>query len=141
MISENAVKLKLLESIKIHPVVNISRITMHKEQVEEQKKILPCLVEIERVEKYKVEKNLYERKIKVLDKIEDIYINIEIRKQKELRYYFKYKKSVLLREAISYTIQPYLTSAPIYPLPVQITLLSNHLSIQEPKPLYFSSIL
>jgi len=31
MISENTVKLKLLESIKIHPVVNISRITMHKE--------------------------------------------------------------------------------------------------------------
>jgi len=33
-----------------------------------------------------------------------------------------------LREAISYIIQPYLTSVPIYP-PVQITLHSNHLSM------------
>ena len=66
MISENAVKLKLLESIKIYPVVNISRITMYKEQVEEQKKILSCLVEIERVEKYEVEKNYMRGKSKYL---------------------------------------------------------------------------
>jgi len=34
MVSTNAVKLQLLTSMKIHPVVNVSRIVQYKEQVE-----------------------------------------------------------------------------------------------------------
>jgi len=34
IISENAVELELLVSMKIHPVVNVSRIVMYQEQVE-----------------------------------------------------------------------------------------------------------
>jgi len=36
IISENVVKLELPVSMKIHLVVNVSRITMYQEQVEEQ---------------------------------------------------------------------------------------------------------
>ena len=36
--SSNAVKLRLPSSMRIHPVVNISRIVRYKEQVKEQKK-------------------------------------------------------------------------------------------------------
>ena len=38
MIFTNAVKLQLLTSMRIHPVVNISQIVQYKEQVEGQKK-------------------------------------------------------------------------------------------------------
>ena len=38
VISTNAVKLRLPTSMRIHPVVNVSRIVRYKEQVEGQKK-------------------------------------------------------------------------------------------------------
>jgi len=34
IISENIVKLKLLVSMKIHPVINVSRIVLYQEQIE-----------------------------------------------------------------------------------------------------------
>ena len=64
-ISENAVELKLLASMKIHLVVNVSKIAIYQEQVEEQKKILPSLIKIDREKEYKVkniEQEKYERK-------------------------------------------------------------------------------
>ena len=41
-------ELELLVSMKIHSVVNMSRITLYQEQVKKQKKIPPPLVERER---------------------------------------------------------------------------------------------
>jgi len=62
IILENAVELELPVSMKIHLVVNVSRIVMYQEQIEEQKKISPPLVERER--KYKVEKILNRRDVR-----------------------------------------------------------------------------
>ena len=64
IISENIVELKLLVSMKIHLVVNISRITLYQEQVERQKKILSFLVEIGEEKKYEVEKILNRRDVR-----------------------------------------------------------------------------
>jgi len=47
--------------MKIHPVVNVSRILLYQEQVEEQKKIPPLPVEINRGKEYEVEKILNRR--------------------------------------------------------------------------------
>jgi len=58
IISENMVELELLVSIKIHLVVNVSRIALYQEQVEEQKKIPPSPVKIDREKEYEVEKNI-----------------------------------------------------------------------------------
>ena len=52
----NAVELELSNTIKIHLVVNVSRICRYIGQVEEQKKEQPALIIIEREEKWKVER-------------------------------------------------------------------------------------
>jgi len=44
IILENTVKLELPASMKIHLVVNVSRIMLYQEQVKKQKKIPPSLV-------------------------------------------------------------------------------------------------
>ena len=64
IISENTVKLELPALMKIHTMVNISRIVMYQKQVEEQKKTLPLLVEIDREKEYKVEKILNRRDVR-----------------------------------------------------------------------------
>jgi len=61
IISSNAVELELPKSIKIHPVVNVSRVRLYKPQVEGQKKIPPKLVIIEGEEEFEVEKILNKR--------------------------------------------------------------------------------
>jgi len=48
IISENTVELEFLASIEIHPVVNMSRISLYQEQVEGQKKMGSSSVEIKR---------------------------------------------------------------------------------------------
>jgi len=58
IISENAIELELLVLIKIHLVVNVSKIAIYQKQVERQKKILPLLVETKGEKEYKVEKIL-----------------------------------------------------------------------------------
>jgi len=50
--------------MKIHLVVNMSRIAIYQEQIEKQKKISPSLVEIDREKKYKVEKILNRRNVR-----------------------------------------------------------------------------
>jgi len=50
--------------MKICPVVNVSRIVLYQEQVEEQKKISPPPVEINREKEYEVEKILNRRDIR-----------------------------------------------------------------------------
>jgi len=58
IISENMIELELPVLLRIHPVVNMSRIVLYKEQIEGQKKILPLSVEIEGHKEYEVEKIL-----------------------------------------------------------------------------------
>jgi len=61
IISSNTVELELPKSIRIHPVVNISRVRLYKPQVEGQKKIPPKLVIIEGEEEFEMEKILNKR--------------------------------------------------------------------------------
>jgi len=68
IISSNAVKLELPSTVKIHPVVNVSRIRQYVGQVEGQKKERPALVIIEGEEEWEVERILNKRKVKGKDK-------------------------------------------------------------------------
>jgi len=68
IISSNAIELELPKSIKIYPVVNISRVRLYKPQVEGQKKIPPKPVIIEEEEEFKVEKILNKRMIRGKEK-------------------------------------------------------------------------
>jgi len=63
IISENGVELKLPMSMKIHLVVNVSRIKMYQKQIEEQKKIPSSLVKINGEKEYKFEKILNKRDV------------------------------------------------------------------------------
>jgi len=68
IVSSNAIELELPKSIKIHPVVNVSRVQLYKPQVEGQKKIPPKPVIIEGEEEFKVEKILNKRTIRGKEK-------------------------------------------------------------------------
>jgi len=61
IISSNAVELELPKSIRIYPVVNVSRVRLYKPQVEGQKKTPPKPVIIEGEEEFEVEKILNKR--------------------------------------------------------------------------------
>jgi len=62
VISVNVVELDLSGTVRIYPVVNVSRIKRYKEQVLGQKKQLTLLVIIEGEEEYKVENVINKRK-------------------------------------------------------------------------------
>jgi len=68
VVSKNAVKLKLPISIRIHSVINVSRIEIYRELVKRQKVEKPKLVEVEGVEKQEIEKILNKRKVRGIDK-------------------------------------------------------------------------
>ena len=68
IVSSNAIELELPKSIRIHPVVNVSRVWLYKPQVEEQKKIPPKLVIIKGEEEFEVEKILNKRTIRGKEK-------------------------------------------------------------------------
>jgi len=68
IISSNTVELELPKSIRIHPVVNISRVRLYKPQVKGQKKIPPKLVIIEGEEEFEVEKILNKRIVRGKEK-------------------------------------------------------------------------
>ena len=68
VVSTNAVKLQLPTSMRIHPVVNVSRIVRYKEQVEGQKKKEGKPMEVERVKEWEVEKILNKRKTRGVEK-------------------------------------------------------------------------
>jgi len=58
VISSNTVELELPAEVRIHPVVNLSRICRYRDQVKGQKMVLPPPVVIEGEEEYEVEKIL-----------------------------------------------------------------------------------
>jgi len=62
VILANTVELDLPGTVRIHPVVNVSRIRRYKEQIPGQKKKPAPLVIIEGEEEYKVEKIINKRK-------------------------------------------------------------------------------
>ena len=64
MVSKNTVKLKLLAFMRIHLVVNISRIVRYRDSVKEQRVEEPKPVEVDGVKKWKVEKILNKRKVR-----------------------------------------------------------------------------
>jgi len=68
VVSTNAVKLRLLTSMRIYLVVNVSQIVWYKEQVEGQKRKEGKLIEIEGVEEWKVERILNKRKVRGAEK-------------------------------------------------------------------------
>ena len=68
VVSLNVVKLQLPNSMRIHLVVNVSRIVWYKEQVKGQKKEEGKLVEVEGVEEWEVEKILNKKKIRGVEK-------------------------------------------------------------------------
>jgi len=68
VISSNVIELELPKSIKIYPVVNVSRVWLYKLQVEGQKKIPPKPVIIEGEEEFKIEKILNKRIVREKEK-------------------------------------------------------------------------
>ena len=68
IVSSNTIELELPKSIKIYPVVNISRVWLYKPQVEKQKKIPPKLLIIEGQEEFKIEKIINKRMIREKEK-------------------------------------------------------------------------
>ena len=63
----NAIELDLPSMIKIHLVVNISRVHRYKDQVKGQKKEQPAPVVIKEKEEYKVEKILKKKRFRGRD--------------------------------------------------------------------------
>jgi len=68
IILANAVELDLPNIVKIHPVVNVSRIRKYTSQVDGQRKEMPKPVVIEGEEEWEVEKILNKRKVRGKDK-------------------------------------------------------------------------
>jgi len=68
IISSNAIELELPKSIRIHPVVNVSRVQLYKPQVEGQKKILPKPVIIEREKEFEIKKILNKKTVREKEK-------------------------------------------------------------------------
>ena len=68
VISSNVIELELPKSIKIYPVVNVSRVWLYKLQVEGQKKILPKLLIIKEQEEFEIEKILNKRTVRGKEK-------------------------------------------------------------------------
>ena len=68
VVSTNAIKLRLPSSMRIHPVVNMSRIVQYREQIKEQKKEEGKLIEVEEVKEWEVVKILNKRKIRRVEK-------------------------------------------------------------------------
>jgi len=68
IISSNAVELELPSTIRIHPVVNVSRIRRYKLQIKGQRKETPQPVVIEGEKEWEVEKIINKRKVRGKDK-------------------------------------------------------------------------
>jgi len=63
VVSKNVVKLKLPISMRIHPVINVSRVVKYREPGKRQKVEKPKPVKVNGVEEWEVEKILNKKKI------------------------------------------------------------------------------
>ena len=68
IISSNVVELELPATVRIHPVVNVSRIKWYIDQVDGQRKEMPQPVVVGGEEEWEVEKILNKRKVRRKDK-------------------------------------------------------------------------
>ena len=68
VVSTNAIEFELPSTIKIHPVVNVSKVHKYRNQVEGQKKKTPQPVVIEGEEEWEVEKILNKRIVRGKEK-------------------------------------------------------------------------
>ena len=68
IISSNTIELELPSTVKIHPVVNVSKVQKYKSQVEEQRKEMPQPVVIEGEEEQEVKRIMNKRKVRGRDK-------------------------------------------------------------------------
>jgi len=68
IISSNVIEFELPSMVRIHPVVNVSRVQRYKSQVEGQKKKMPQSVVIEEEEEWEVKKIMNKRKVWGKDK-------------------------------------------------------------------------
>ena len=68
IISTNAIELELPSTVKIHLVVNVSRVQRYMEQVERQKKEMPQPIVIKGEEEWEVEKIMNKRQVRGRDK-------------------------------------------------------------------------
>ena len=68
IISSNAIELDLPSIVRIHPVVNVSRVRWYKSQVEGQRKEAPQPVVIEGEEEWEMEKIINKRKVRGREK-------------------------------------------------------------------------
>jgi len=68
IISSNVIELDLPKSIKIHPIVNVSRVRLYTSQVKGQKKVPPKPVIIEGEEEFEVEKIINKRIVRGKEK-------------------------------------------------------------------------
>ena len=57
------VKLKLLASIRIHLVINVSKVVRYREPVKGQRVEKPILVKVDEIKKWEVKKILNKRKV------------------------------------------------------------------------------
>jgi len=62
------VELELPATVRIHPVVNVSRIKQYVNEVDSQRKEVPQPVVVEEEEEWEVEKILNKRKVRGKDK-------------------------------------------------------------------------
>ena len=68
MISANAIELELPSTVKIHPVVNVSKVCKYRNQVKGQRKEIPQPVVIKGEEEWEVEKILNKRRVRGKEK-------------------------------------------------------------------------
>jgi len=81
VVSKNMVKLKLLASMRIHLVVNISKVVRYREPVKEQKVEEPKPVKVDRVKEWEVKKILNKRKSMRSNEVFSVLEGIYCRKQ------------------------------------------------------------
>ena len=81
VVSKNMVKLKLLASMRIHLVVNISRVVRYREPVKEQKVEEPKPVKVDRVKEWEIKKILNKRKSMRSNEVFSVLEGIYCRKQ------------------------------------------------------------
>ena len=107
----NTIKLRLLKSIRIYLVVNISRVARYRKPIERQKIKKPKIMKVDRFEEQKIEKILNKKIIgssKVFGGVEEVYSKVQYIGKKKLKNTKKvvveFKRRIML-QLISHVYQ------------------------------------